>query len=58
MGISQEDFKRAVPELARTAFEDPSWRSNPRMPLVSELAELYWAAYKGRGASLATGASA
>ena len=58
MGISQEEFKRAVPDLARTAFEDPSWRSNPRMPLVSELVELYWAAYKGRGANLATGASA
>jgi hypothetical protein len=31
------------------AFDDPSWRSNPRMPLMSELEELLWAAYEGRG---------
>jgi acetaldehyde dehydrogenase/alcohol dehydrogenase len=50
MGISHEDFERAMPELAKTAFDDPSWRSNPRMPLVSELVELFWSAYRGRGA--------
>ena len=50
LGISKEDFAEAVPELAKIAFDDPSWRSNPRMPLVSELAELFWAAYRGRGA--------
>jgi acetaldehyde dehydrogenase / alcohol dehydrogenase len=49
LGISREQFDRAVPELANTAFDDPSWRSNPRMPLVSELAELLWKAYHGRG---------
>jgi len=49
LGISQEDFKKAVPELAKMAFDDPSWRSNPRMPLMSELEELLWAAYEGRG---------
>src|SRR5579859_4234572 len=51
LGISREDFKRAVPELASIAFDDPSWRSNPRMPLMSELVELFWKAYEGRGAS-------
>ena len=25
------------------------WRSNPRMPLLSELVELFWSAYRGRG---------
>ncbi len=35
--------------MAKIAFEDPSWRSNPRMPLLSELAELFWKAYEGRG---------
>jgi acetaldehyde dehydrogenase/alcohol dehydrogenase len=49
LGISKEEFEAAIPELAKVAFDDPSWRSNPRMPLVSELVELFWAAYKGRG---------
>ena len=38
-----------MPDLTKLAFDDPSWRSNPRMPLMSELAELFWAAYHGRG---------
>ena len=49
MGISEQDFERALPDLARMAFEDPSWRSNPRMPLVTELSELFSRAYRGRG---------
>ncbi len=48
LGISKEEFERAVPDLARIAFEDPSWRSNPRMPLMTELIELFWKAYEGR----------
>jgi len=54
LGIAKEEFERAVPELAAIAFEDPSWRSNPRMPLMSELAELLWKAYEGRGVAKAT----
>ncbi|HTT18305.1 MAG TPA: hypothetical protein VMG82_05145, partial [Candidatus Sulfotelmatobacter sp.] len=57
LGISKEEFERAVPELAKTAFDDPSWRSNPRMPLMSELAELLWKAYEGRGITNATDTS-
>jgi acetaldehyde dehydrogenase / alcohol dehydrogenase len=49
LGISREEFERAVPELAKTAFDDPSWRSNPRMPLMTELVDLLWKAYEGRG---------
>lgn len=48
LGISKEEFDRAVPELVKIAFDDPSWRSNPRMPLMSELAGLFWKAYEGR----------
>jgi acetaldehyde dehydrogenase / alcohol dehydrogenase len=48
LGISKEDFERALPDMTRNAFDDPSWRTNPRMPLVSELTELYWKAYHGR----------
>lgn len=53
MGISNEDFERALPDLAKTAFDDPSWQSNPRMPRVNELEELFRAAYHGRGATMA-----
>jgi len=49
LGISKEEFERAVPDLAKIAFDDPSWRTNPRMPLLSELADLFWSAYRGRG---------
>jgi acetaldehyde dehydrogenase/alcohol dehydrogenase len=48
LGISKEDFEKALPQLVEHAFDDPSWRSNPRMPLLSELAELFRAAYEGR----------
>ena len=49
LGISREEFARAVPELAEIAFDDPSWRpTNPRVPLINELAELLWSAYEGR----------
>src|SRR5450755_3231724 len=49
LGISKEDFERAMPELVKNAFDDPSGRSNPRMPMLSELVELFWSAYNGRG---------
>jgi acetaldehyde dehydrogenase/alcohol dehydrogenase len=48
LGISKAEFERAIPELAKTAFDDPSWRSNPRMPLMTEVVELFWKAYVGR----------
>ena len=51
MGISKEAFEQALPDLVKIAFDDPSWRSNPRMPLISELAELFWSAYRGRGSA-------
>ncbi len=50
LGISKEEFERALPDMTRNAFDDPSWRTNPRMPLISELTELYWKAFKGRSA--------
>jgi len=58
LGISQEDFERALPDLVKNAFDDPSWRSNPRMPLMSELVELFRSAYRGRGVEKTTSASA
>jgi acetaldehyde dehydrogenase/alcohol dehydrogenase len=56
LGISKEEFERALPELVKIAFDDPSWRSNPRMPLMSEMAELFWKAYEGRGVVEMSGA--
>jgi acetaldehyde dehydrogenase/alcohol dehydrogenase len=55
MGISKEEFERAVPELVKIAVDDPSWRSNPRMPLMHEMAELFWKAYEGRGLAAVAG---
>jgi acetaldehyde dehydrogenase / alcohol dehydrogenase len=40
-GVAQEDFEAALPDLTRMAFADPSVRTNPRIPLVKELAELF-----------------
>ena len=49
LGISKEEFEKAIPDLAKIAFDDPSWRSNPRMPLVEEIVELFWKAYRAAG---------
>ena len=57
LGISKDEFERAVPELVEIAFADPSWRSNPRMPLITELGELLWKAYEGRGVAKVASAS-
>jgi acetaldehyde dehydrogenase/alcohol dehydrogenase len=57
LGISKEEFERAVPEMTKIAFDDPSWRSNPRMLLMNELVELFWKAYQGRGVAKAVGGS-
>jgi len=57
LGIAQAEFEAALPELAKAAFDDPSWRSNPRMPLVSEFVELFRKAYRGRGAAKAQAAA-
>jgi acetaldehyde dehydrogenase / alcohol dehydrogenase len=51
LGISREAFEQAMPDLAKIAFDDPSWRANPRMPLVGELVQLFWSAYEGWGSA-------
>jgi len=48
VGVARADFETALPDLARAAFEDPSLRTNPRMPLVRELVDLFEAAWQGR----------
>lgn len=46
-GVPEDEFKTALPELTRAAFADPSLRTNPRMPLLEELAGLLHAAFYG-----------
>jgi acetaldehyde dehydrogenase/alcohol dehydrogenase len=41
VGIDPEAFRAALDELAMAAFRDPSLRTNPRMPLIDELAALF-----------------
>jgi acetaldehyde dehydrogenase/alcohol dehydrogenase len=48
MGISPAEFDAALPELTRTAFADPSLKTNPRIPMINELVELLRAGYEGR----------
>ena len=46
-GVGRAEFEEALPDLARAAFEDASIRTNPRIPLVSELTELLDAGFRG-----------
>ena len=39
-GVPRPDFDEALPDLVRAAFMDASIRTNPRIPLVMELAGL------------------
>ncbi len=45
--VDREEFCQKVHQLAQKAFEDQCTTTNPRMPLVSELEELYMRAYDG-----------
>jgi acetaldehyde dehydrogenase/alcohol dehydrogenase len=44
-GVSAKEFEAALPDLARAAFSDPSIRTNPRIPLISEIVDLLRAGY-------------
>ncbi len=46
-GVDEQSFRASLPDLARLAFNDPSLRTNPRMPLLVEILELLNAAYYG-----------
>ena len=47
-GVPEAEYEAALPQLARAAFMDPSVRTNPRIPMVSELVDLLRAGYAGR----------
>lgn len=48
LGIPADEFEAKVPYLADRAFEDQCTTANPKMPLVTELAEIYRNAYYGK----------
>lgn len=46
-GVTKEAFEAKVDYLAERAFEDQCTTANPKLPLVTELAEIYREAFKG-----------
>lgn len=46
-GVTKKEFDAVVANLADRAFEDQCTPSNPKMPLISELIEVYQRAFKG-----------
>ncbi len=46
-GVAEDEFEAALPDLAMAAFSDMSLRTNPRMPLVSEITALLRTGYYG-----------
>lgn len=47
-GVEERSFLSKIDYLSEKAFEDQCTTANPRMPLVSELKELYIRAYYGK----------
>ena len=47
-GISEETFLKQLDELSVKAFDDQCTGANPRYPLISEIKEIYLAAYYGK----------
>lgn len=48
LGFDPKDFESKVDYLADRAFEDQCTTANPKLPLVTELAEIYRDAFYGR----------
>ncbi len=47
-GITEETFLKNLDELSLKAYDDQCTGANPRYPLISEIKELYLAAYYGK----------
>lgn len=47
-GIKEEDFLATLDEMVENAFNDQCTGANPRYPLMSEIKEIYLAAYYGK----------
>ncbi len=46
-GVNKKEFDLKVEQLSERAFEDQCTTANPKLPLVTELADIYRKAYKG-----------
>jgi acetaldehyde dehydrogenase/alcohol dehydrogenase len=46
-GVKRQEYEKALPDLAKAAFMDPSIRTNPRIPMIREVVELLEAGYSG-----------
>lgn len=46
-GVDKKEFEKVVDAMADRAFEDQCTIANPKMPLVTELAQVYRDAFKG-----------
>jgi acetaldehyde dehydrogenase/alcohol dehydrogenase len=46
-GVDEKEFYANLDQLSENAFDDQCTGANPRYPLISELKELYIAAYEG-----------
>ncbi|MCF3943586.1 bifunctional acetaldehyde-CoA/alcohol dehydrogenase [Oceanobacillus alkalisoli] len=46
-GVTKREFEAKVDHLADKAFEDQCTMANPKLPLVTELADVYRKAFKG-----------
>ena len=51
-GIDEKDFLARLDEMTEQAFDDQCTGANPRSPLMSEIKEMYLAAYYGKDANL------
>ncbi len=47
-GVKEEDFLATLDEMVENAFNDQCTGANPRYPLMSEIKEIYLAAYYGK----------
>lgn len=47
-GVSHQQFETVVDDLAERAFEDQCTTANPKLPLITELADVYRKAYKNK----------
>jgi acetaldehyde dehydrogenase/alcohol dehydrogenase len=47
LGIPRAEFEDSLLDLAKAAFTDPSMRTNPRIPLISEIIELLQVGFAG-----------
>lgn len=55
MGVPEQRFMDSIYGLAEKAFEDQTTITNPRAPLIQEMADIYQQAYYGSAIEVSTG---